>query len=114
MQNRITIALACAVALVAIPATSHARGISYLECMMDSGDNTPVLWKIALDEEAKTISFEHPFANSTRPATFTADRVVWNGGAFAISRTTLTFTRNALGQTDEGKCKVVQPPKRAF
>lgn len=98
----------------AVPAPAHAANVTYLECMMSTGGSEQALWKIALDEGGKTVSFEHPLARGARPAIFTADKVSWNDGRLSISRLVLTFTRNSLGATDIGKCKVVAPPRRAF
>ncbi|KGB55037.1 hypothetical protein FG91_01667 [Sphingopyxis sp. LC81] len=104
------------VILAAAAATpAAAQGITYLECNMTAGgEGDDIIWKLALDERAKTVSFEHPQASGTLPATFAADKVTWKGGRFSVSRINLTFSREFLGVVDTGKCKVVQPPKRAF
>ncbi len=107
------IALFAAAATLAMPA--NAAAITYLECTMSKGGGEDAIWKIALDETARTVSFEHIGGSWTERGIFTADKVSWNGGSMVISRVDLTFTRmSVLGDTDVGKCKVVNPPKRAF
>lgn len=107
------IALFVAAAALTMPA--NAAAITYLECTMSKGGGEDAIWKIALDETAKTVSFEHFAASGIERAIFTADKVTWSGGRMVISRVDLTFARTSvLGNTDVGKCKVVNPPKRAF
>lgn len=104
-----------ATAAASFSAPAIAQQIVYLECNLPTGESGPaILWKLALDERAKTVSFEHPQASGTVPAIFAADKVTWRDGRFILSRVNLTFSREFLGATDTGKCKVVQPPKRAF
>jgi len=113
LKTSARIALFAAVASMAVPA--NAAAITYLECTMSKGGGEDAIWKIALDETAKTVSFEHFAASGIERAIFTADKVTWNDGRMVISRVDLTFARmSVLGNTDVGKCKVVNPPKRAF
>jgi hypothetical protein len=112
MKNGVRIALFVAAATLAMPA--NAAAITYLECTMSKGGGEDAVWKIALDETAKTVSFEHFAASGIERAIFTADKVTWSDGRMVISRVDLTFSRTSLGHTDVGKCKVVNPPKRAF
>lgn len=106
-------ALLAAVASLTAPA--HAAGITYLECTMSQGGGEDAVWKLALDETAKIVSFEHFAASGSQRAIFAADKVTWNDGRMVISRVNLTFSRTSvLGDTDIGKCKIVSPPKRAF
>lgn len=104
-------AIAALAILVSAPAS--AQNITYLECTMPNGAEQ-VIWKIALDEQAKLVTFEHPLASGSRPAIFTADKVTWNEGRLSIRRVDLRFTRTFLDKSDVGQCKVVRPPKRAF
>lgn len=107
------IALFAAAASMAVPA--NAAGIAYLRCTMPKGGGEDAVWKLALDETAKTVSFEHFAASGIERAIFTAEKVTWNDGRMVISRVDLTFARTSIvGGTDVGKCKVVSPPKRAF
>lgn len=105
--------LVAVASLAAAPAS--AAPITYLECTMAGGPDGKMVWKIALDEGAKMISFEHFAASGNERAIFSADKVTWDGARMVISRVDLTFARTSvLGNTDVGKCKVVNPPKRAF
>ena len=97
--------------LSAVPA--QASKIVYLECQMTDGDQL-LPWQFALDEAAQTVAFEHPMGSGVKRGTFTSTKVIWNDGRMEIDRTTLTFSRTALGLTDKGQCKVMTPPKRAF
>jgi hypothetical protein len=94
---------------------AHAAKITYLECNVPAGEEI-ILWKLALDEAAQTVSWEHPFASGTDRAIFSSEKVSWKRGRFQISRVTLQFSRENFlgGGTDTGQCKVVNPPKRAF
>lgn len=104
--------LFAAIAIAGSPA--QAAGITYLECLMSDGGSEQMQWKIALDENAKTVTFEHAMARGATPGIFTADRVSWSAGQLSISRLDLVFTRTILGHTANGKCQLVDPPKRAF
>lgn len=105
--------VAAPLALTALSSSANAAGLAYLECVMPSG-NGGIVWQIALDENAKTVTFKHSEAQGMRPGVFTPDMVTWNEGRFSISRIDLSFSRTWMGITDKGKCKVVTPPKRAF
>ena len=113
LKTRAPIALFAAAAMLATPA--NAAAITYLECTMTIGGGKDTVWKIALDETARTVSFEHIGGSWTERGIFTADKVSWNDGSMVISRVDLTFNRTSvLGDNYVGKCKVVNPPKRAF
>lgn len=112
MKNKAT-ALAGAIALATVAQPALAADIVHLQCEMP-GDGEPFVWKIALDEGAKTISFENPHVSGMKPAIFTSDKVLWNDGRLEISRTDLVMTRRFLGQQQQGQCKIVTPAKRAF
>ena len=88
-----------------------SENIIYLECDLEGQP-----WKIALDENNKTVTWERGDMVSTIPAVFLPDRVTWGEGVMAISRIDLTFTRTFpenIG-VDRGTCRIVERGERAF
>lgn len=102
----------CAIILTAwaTPLSADEGDIVYLRCTIGEGGD----WKIALDERAKTITYEHSRARNVEPAVFTADKVMWARGDMVISRVDLSFSRTFLGKTDHGQCELDERPNRAF
>ena len=109
---KFAIAFAALTVSVAAPAiAAPPENIVYLECRLGGQP-----WKIALDENNKTVTWERGDMVSTIPAVFLPDRVAWGDGMMAISRIDLTFTRtypNNIG-VDRGTCRIVERGERAF
>lgn len=98
-------------ALVTIAQPVSASTI-YLECSMSDGKGSQAPWTISLNEEASRLTVTHPVATRTLTASFTPDKVIWDGGDFTLDRTSLVLTRRPtfrgepLGPPDFGKCEI--------
>jgi hypothetical protein len=89
----------------------------YLDCAMTNGTED-VIWKVILDEKSQTASYSIPGlgAVSKHAAIFLPEKVSFD--AIVISRIDLSITRtvNVGGsvKSDQGQCKISDPPKRQF
>lgn len=108
--------LAAVIAAVTLTASASASEIVHLRCELLNSAKTPTIWTIALDERAKTVSYQVNSFSGTKIAIFTADSVMWSKGRNIISRIDLSMTRNISirGAEQRGQCKIITPPERAF
>ncbi|QCI93257.1 hypothetical protein [Novosphingobium sp. EMRT-2] len=104
--------------LLLLPCPALAAS-TYLSCEFQSnGGVWPV--NITADEQSGKVTLFMPSSGHTEtvPAAFGADKVVFRTGmmAYELSRTDLSITRvvSVINSTEQGRCKVQQPPKRAF
>jgi hypothetical protein len=109
--------LIAALGLLGLGAMANAAPV-YLECKMTTGTKE-VLWNVTLDESTGAVSYTIPELGVVQklPGVFMPDRVVF--GAMEISRVNLSFTRKTVvsgvvDRTDQGQCKVTDPPIRQF
>jgi len=89
----------------------------YLDCTMTNGTED-VIWKVILDEKNQTASYSIPGvgAVSKHAAVFLPEKVSFD--AIVINRIDLSITRtvnlNGSVKSDQGQCKIADPPKRKF
>ena len=102
--------------LTLLSVSAYAEPV-YLNCVITNSQKD-VLWKVALDESAGTVSYsipEHGVDQKLR-GIFTADKVVFS--TMEISRVDLSFKRtiDLMGdiKVDKGQCQLATVPKRKF
>lgn len=115
MQKRVVMGLMFTVGL---GITSPARAApTYLECKLSYLDGAVV--NLALDEQARKVTWSRGDAAMVSDAAFSADKVSWktqSGMMFVVSRVDLSLTRTDLDEntSDVSGCSLVRARKRAF
>lgn len=96
----------------ATTATAATDGVVFLTCDM-AGDS---IWKMALNENERTVTYEHTNGVYETRATFLSDKVTWSSAisTWTISRLDLTLTHSWGDHVEVYPCKLDDPPSRKF
>lgn len=90
---------------------------TYLECKLSYLDGAVI--NLALDEQARKVTWSRDDAAMVSDAAFSADKVSWktqSGMMFVVSRDDLSLTRTDLDEntSDVSRCSLARARKRAF